>query len=150
MIRLHRQHGVSMLEIMVAVGILGVAGVALLLGMNTAFRSQDISREQVRGENLARAQLEYIRFVDYDSNYSDGCTLNAIPVPVCVPPPDALIPSDYSITVTTSDYCDGLGPDGLPGGDSDCYPSAEIQKNAVSVFRNGKGLIVVEDLRTKR
>ena len=38
-----------------AVGILGVAGVALLLGMSTAFRTQDISREQVQGENLARS-----------------------------------------------------------------------------------------------
>ncbi len=121
-----------------AVGILGVAGVALLLGMNTAFRSQDISREQVRGENLARAQLEYIRELTFDE---DG--------PYAINP-DASTPSDYSITVTTIDYCDGLGPDGVPGGDSDCYDSADIQKNTVSVFRNGKGLVVVEDLKTRR
>ena len=136
--RLNRQHGVSLLETMVAVGILGVAGVALLLGMSTAFRTQDISREQVQGENLARSQLEYIREVPYDE---DG--------PYAINP-DVFIPSDYSITVTTNDYCDGLGPDGVPGGDSDCYEPADIQKNTVKVFRAGKGLIVLEDLKTRR
>lgn len=141
----------TMLEIMVAVGILGVAGVALLLGLSSAFRAQDISREQVQGENLARAQLEYIRFVDYDLDYNDGCTLNTTPIPGdCVPPPDTFVPSDYTITVTTNVYCDGLGPDGVPGEDSDCYSPADIQLNTVRVFREGKGLVVVEDLKTRR
>ena len=136
--RLNGQHGVSMLEIMVAMAILGVAGVALLLGMNTAFRSQDISREQVQGENLARSQLEYIREQTFITGGSYAIN------------PDAVIPPDYSITATTTDYCDGLGPDGVPGGDSDCYDPADIKLNTVSVFREGKGLVVVEDLKTRR
>lgn len=132
--QLNRQHGVSMLEIMVAMAILGVAGVALLLGMNTAFRSQDISREQVQGENLARAQLEYIREQTFITGGSYAIN------------PDAVIPPDYSITATTTDYCDGVG-DGVF---APCYDPAEIQKNTVRVFRNGEGLVVVEDLKTNR
>jgi len=146
--QLNRQHGVSMLEIMVAMAILGVAGVALLLGMNTAFRSQDISQEQVRGENLARSQLEYIREQAYFTPPSVPYLIppGNDPGAYTVPPPVVVIPSDYSITVTTDQYCDGVGD----GGFAPCYDPAEIQKNTVRVFRNGKGLVVVEDLKTNR
>jgi prepilin-type N-terminal cleavage/methylation domain-containing protein len=141
--RFNRQHGVSMLEIMVAMGILGVAGIALLLSMSTAFRSQDISREQVRGENLVRSQLEYIREQAYFTPPSLPYLIppGNDPGAYTVPPPVATVPSDYTITVTITQYCDSEGT---------CYDINQIQQNTVRVFRNEEELIAVEDLKANR
>ena len=149
---LHRQQGLSMLEVMVAVAILGVVGVALMTGLNGAFRAQDISREQVRAENLARAQLEYVREQTYFAAPSNPYIIppGDDPGAYSVPPPGVVVPQGYEIIVTITQYCDGLGPDGEPGGDSDCYVTADIQMNTVRVSREGKGLVVVEDLKTRR
>ena len=140
---LHRQQGLSMLEVMVALAILGVAGVGLMTGLNGAFRAQDISREQVRAENLARAQLEYIREVDYHLDYNVAETDC---IPGCVPPPGVVVPQGYLITVATDLYCDDTGEPGF----EPCYNPANIQQNTVRVSREGKGLVVVEDLKTRR
>ena len=137
--RQHRrrgQDGLTLMEMLVSMAILGVIGVGFMSGMTTAFRARDISRERVTAENLARNQLEYIRYVAYD----------ALDYGAEVPPPSITVPAGYSITVTTTDYCDGTGEPGF----EPCYDPANIQKNTVKVSRDGRTLVTVEDLKTRR
>ncbi len=132
---LKHQRGFTLMETMIALGILGFIGVGFMLGLSTVFRVQGITKEQVRAENLARGQLEYIRFVNYKLNYTTDC------VPDCVPPPGLFIPPGYSIAVTTTQYCDATPT---------CYDVNQIQKNTVSISRDGNPLLFVEDLKTKK
>ena len=137
--RQHRrrgQEGLTLIEMIVSVAILSVIGVGFMSGMTTAFRARDISSERIIAENLARGQLEYIRYIDYDAlDYNSD-----------VPPPAITVPAGSSITVTTTDYCDDTGEPGF----EPCYDPADIQKNTVKVTRDGKTLVTVEDLKTRR
>jgi len=118
------QTGLTLLETLIALAILGLIGVAYLSALNTGFRLEGIIREHVRAENLARAQLEDIRYQPYQDSYT-----------VSVP-----LPSEYSITIDTQPYC---APE-------PCTPDNNIQQNTVKVSRNGKPLLTVTDLKTRR
>ena len=85
---LQGQTGLTLLETLIALAILGLIGVVYLSALNTGFRSEDIIREHVRAENLVRAQLEDIRYQPYQSSYN-----------VTVP-----LPLEYSITIDTQPY----------------------------------------------
>ena len=118
------QRGITLVQTLVALGIFAFIGVAFISGLATAFRSQDINREQVTAENLVRAALEEIRFLSYQASYT----------------PTVTAPTGYSISVTTTDYC-------TP---EPCTPDANIQKNVVTISRDGETMVTVEDLNTKR
>ena len=118
------QPGFTLIEVLIALGILGAVGVGILSGLNTAFRAQDINREHVVAENLTRAVLEDIRFQSYQDSYT-----------VTVP-----VPSGYSFTTDTQPYC-------TP---QPCTPDNNLQRNAVTVLRGGQGVVTVEDLKVRR
>ncbi len=68
-LRLFReQKGISLLEILIAVGILSVIGVVFIGSLNTAYRSVGVLDEQTQAEALARSQMEDIK----DSTYQDS------------------------------------------------------------------------------
>ena len=121
---LRGQRGFTLIETLIALGILAFIGAAYLSALHTGFRSYDITREHVMAENLVRAQLEDIHYQPYQDSYV-----------VTVP-----LPREYSITIDTQPYC---WPE-------PCTPDGNIQKNTVTVSRGGKSLLTVADLKTRR
>jgi Tfp pilus assembly protein PilV len=109
-------------EALIAVGILGLALTALLSAVSTGSMAVSRTEERVTAENLARSQLEYIKSQPYQPLPASYATVT--------PSPD-----DYAVAVTT---------DAVPGGDG------SIEKIVVTVTRNGKELLVVEDYRVDR
>jgi len=59
--------GLTLVETLIAVAILGAIGVALLSGMYTGYRSLAISQEKTYAESLAKSQVEYIKSQPYIS-----------------------------------------------------------------------------------
>lgn len=55
------EDGVSLVEVVVAVAILGLAVVALLGGLGTAVRGSDIHRSQATGETVVRSAAERVK-----------------------------------------------------------------------------------------
>lgn len=105
-------------------GILATIGVVFVAALASVFRAQDFNREQVRAQNLARAQLEYIRDQEYLDSYAVSVS----------------VPFQYSLTIDTVPFC---SPD-------PCTPDNNLQKNTVRVSRGGKPLLFIEDLKTRR
>ena len=87
--RLRDQRGLTFIEVMVAVALLGVSGVGIMSALSTGYKAQDINRESVIGENLVRAVLEDIRFQSYLDSYTVSVT----------------VPTGYSYTITTEQFC---------------------------------------------
>jgi hypothetical protein len=58
--------GVSLTEALVAVAILGFAGVTLVAGIYTTIQGNTIARINMKAESLARYELEYVKSVSYN------------------------------------------------------------------------------------
>ena len=118
------QRGLTLIEVIVAMAILGFIGVGFMTALSTGFRSQGIKEEQVIGHNIVRAALEEVRSQDYLASYT-------------VATPTA---SGYSVSVVTEDFC---WPE-------ICIPDGNLQKNTATVSRDGDTVVTVEDLKARR
>lgn len=81
------QKGISLIETMVGIGILGAIGVVFLVSMNTAYKNVGEAEEQIQTESLIRSQLEYIK----DGAYADDGVY-----PVVVD-----LPAQYTMVIST-------------------------------------------------
>lgn len=117
-----RQKGISLVETLIAVSILGAIGVVFMTSMITAHRSVGILDEQLQAEALIRSQLEDIK----DAPYQDS---GVYPVTVNVPP-------QYSVVITVeSPTCIGTADDCIPLEELMGGPITTIQEVTVSIFR---------------
>lgn len=118
------QRGIALVEVLVALGILGFIGVAFMSALGTGFRAQSIKDEQVIGNNLVRATLEEIRSLPYADSYTATTPM----------------PSGYSIAIVTDPFCQP----------EPCSPDNNLQKNTATVFRGGGVVVSVNDLKSRR
>jgi Tfp pilus assembly protein PilV len=122
------QEGLALVEVLVAVAILGMTLVALLAALSTGSIGVATTDEQVTAANLARSQLEYTR----SQPYAEAPTAYGTVTP----------PAGYTVSVQADSVPEATS---VPGAD----PSA-IQKITVTVTRNGETLLTVEDFKVDR
>jgi type II secretory pathway pseudopilin PulG len=120
------------MEILVALGILGVIGVGLLAALNTNSRATRTLDEQVKAANLAVAYIEVIKESSYAAAYpsaGDNITL----------------PAQYEVVVETQCSSDGTNFSDCTGSDNET-----LQKIIAIVSRDGKPVLSLCTYRTKR
>lgn len=61
------EKGFSLIEVMIAVLLLGIVSVALLSAVSTASRAVFIAEGQASGESLARSEVEYVKSQGYSA-----------------------------------------------------------------------------------
>ena len=61
----NKESGFSLIEILVALGILAAVAVVFLLGISTSSKAVMVSQEAVAAESLAKSELEYVKSVTY-------------------------------------------------------------------------------------
>jgi type II secretory pathway pseudopilin PulG len=67
----HRgETGVSLIETLIAIALLGIIGAALLSGMSGIYKATPIATEQDIGKSLAQSQMEYVLENEYKTSYS--------------------------------------------------------------------------------
>ena len=118
---LQDQRGISLVELLVALAIMGIAAVAFIVPLSTGAIAVRDSDEGIVAQSLAKSQLEYTKSYPYNSL--------ATTYPTVVPQ------EGYDITVNVSS---------VSGADGD------IQKITVTVSRDGNGLLVIEDYKVDR
>lgn len=115
-----REQGTSLLETVVAIALIAAIGVGYLSATSTGLFGAGIIEERCTAENLARNQLEEIKYLPYSDVYAASVTT----------------PNEYEIIIEVVD----LSPPELPD---------TIQKVIVHVNRNGQGVLTVENYKAK-
>ncbi len=77
------QRGISILETLAAVGILGFIGVAFLTALSTTTKSTDLYEQRFTASVLAQSQIEILKATPYDYTLSYDETVSA---PTSMPP----------------------------------------------------------------
>lgn len=123
--------GISLIEVLVAVALISIVGVAIFGGLSTANVSTIIAEERSIGQDLAEAQMESIRTQTYDPSSPIEYALIS----------SSEIPEGYSIQVNAVP----LDYDG--DGDSD---DDGIQKITVIVKHHSKTVTALEAYKVRR
>jgi prepilin-type N-terminal cleavage/methylation domain-containing protein len=114
------ERGLTLIEVLVALGILAAVAVVFLLGMSTSSKAVMVSQEAVAVDSLAKSQMEYVKSQPYDADHNPPQYLKLA---------DEDIPDGYDIIITPArldpDYDGFMDDDGL-------------QEITVNVTRNGE------------
>jgi len=128
------QKGTTLIEVLIAIAILGMIAVPFLTALSTSSRALIIADERTTAESLVRGEIEYVKSQDYCNapwSYevdSTGSTLS--PNPPCWLVESHALPDnckDYSLTVNAS-FIVGEG--------------VSIQNITVTVERNNDKLVL--------
>ena len=133
---LRGQRGFTLLEVLIALFILGALGAALLTALQTNARATRTLDEKVQGANLAAAYLEEIRDTPWTHDYSAvGST----------------IPKPPQYTVTVELQCATEAVNNVPNFGPCTGSEAEtLQKINVVVKREGRPVLSLCTYRSKR
>jgi len=125
------QKGFSLLEVLVAMGILGIIGAGLLTALNNNAKAVRTLDEQVEGGNLAVAYLEAIKELPYSDNYSSAGD-------------NITVPMQYSVVIDVECSSDGTIFEPCTGNET-------LQRITVRVSREGgKPVTSLCTMRTER
>jgi type II secretory pathway pseudopilin PulG len=120
------ESGIGLIEVLVALAILGAVAAAFLSGLATTSKANVIDDEQATAESLARSQMEWLRNVDYVYEATEYS-----PAPL---PTDADY-TNYSVETTAEPLHN---------------PDDGIQKIAVTVKRLDKEIVILEDYKVDK
>jgi type II secretory pathway pseudopilin PulG len=113
--------GVTLVESLVAIALLGGVVLTLVLTMSGGALAVRENDRQVTAQGLARTQLEYVKSYPYDAGATTYPTVSA--------------PGGYGITV---------GVSAVPGGDND------IQKITATITHDGAVILTAEEYKVNR
>ncbi len=126
------ERGLTLIEILVALGILAAVAVVFLVGMATSSKAVMVSQERVTVDSLAKSQMESIKSWEYDDDNNPPQYQSAKLTD---------IPTGYDITITAA----RLDPKGN-GTDND----DGLQEITVTVTHGGETVFTLVGYKVNR
>ena len=130
------ERGFSLIEILIALGLMAIIAVGLLSGLATTFRAGGISQERVIAESLAKSQWESIKAQDYILT-ADYDPVDPEKSYELIDIPDELVVKGYVIEIGTPETI-------ISPGDNEEF---ELQGITVVIKREDKQLLMMSDYR---
>lgn len=132
----HNSRGITLIEVLIAVALMGIIAVAFLSALATASTALIIADERATAESLARSQMEYVKNCGYE--YGASPWYEQVDVESTTHP-------GYFISVDAPP----INPD--TGEAIDPANDAGIQKITVTVTHQDKpDVIILEDYKVNR
>ena len=125
-----RSRGFSMLEVVIAIALLGIIAVSVLSALQTAALAFIIADRRATAESIARTQMEYVRYSDYEGDPEEG-------PPQYSQDPYIELPPDYSVVTTAIRLNKDVDPNDDDG----------IQEITVTVSHDGQVVVTLEDYK---
>ena len=123
--------GFSMLEVVIAIALLGIIAVSVLSALQTAALALISADRRATAESIARTQMEWVRYSDYDDLLAEGHPEYSLD-PQITP-----LPPDYSVDTTAIRLNKDVDPDDDDG----------IQEITVTVSHDGRVIVTLEDFK---
>jgi prepilin-type N-terminal cleavage/methylation domain-containing protein len=124
--------GFSMLEVVIAIALLGIIAVSVLSALQTAALALISADQRATAESLARTQMEWVRYSDYDDDPAEGHPEYSLDPQITLPP-------DYSVVTTAIRLNKDVDPDDDDG----------IQQITVTVSHEDRVVVTLEDFKRK-
>jgi len=125
--------GVTFIETLIALAILGIIAVAFLSGLATGAQATFIADQRATAESLARSHMEYVKNLDYQPDASE----------YLVGPEELTIPEGW---VVPSPVAVSINPDTGEPSEADMG----IQKIRVIVYHGDKPVLTVVGYKVNR
>lgn len=107
--RLRSETGATLVEVLVALSILSIAGVAIMAGLQLTVKSSDIHRKQSTSGAYVRSYAEAIeKYLSVDGHYVPCAAANAYNV-ADVEAVISSLPDDYTVSHSAAVALDGNG-----------------------------------------
>jgi len=134
-----RQSGAIMIEVLVAVALLGICGFAFISAIITSTKAVAVAQTKVNINNLARAQTEYTKNCPYIYYIYGGPDIppayQTIDELSSEDPYSVIIPAEYSISVDATALHN---------------PDNGIQEITVAIFRDNADLLKLKSYKMNR
>ena len=122
--------GFSMLEVVIAIALLGIIAVSVLSALQTAALALITADRRATAESIARTQMEWVRYSDYDDILEEGH-------PEYSPDPQITLPPDFSVVTTAIRLNKDVDPNDDDG----------IQQITVTVSHQDRIVVTLEDFK---
>jgi len=128
--------GFSLIEVMIALAILGLVAVAFLSGLSTSLKAVFISDERSTAQTLAQGQMEYVKSQDYDESTEPPQYVENVD----------LTPSGYTVDISA----ERLNPEGDGTDDDDGLQKITITVYHSEVVDEDEKVFTLEDYKVNR
>ena len=140
---IYKETGVTLIETLVALAILGAIAVAFLSALTTASRATIIASEQATAESFARSEIEYVKSLDYIDYGTPG---HGVYVSSYRHGSQEVVDAGYDIELDIESIDPDTGQPYGPGPPED----EGIQRVTVTITRNGKSVITRDGYKVDR
>ena len=127
-----RSRGFSMLEVVIAIALMGIIAVSILGALQTAAMALISADQRATAESLARTQMEYVRYSPYDDDPAEGHPEYSLD-----PQIQSTLPPDFSVVTTAIRLNKDVDPDDDDG----------IQQITVTVSYQDRIVVTLEDFK---
>ncbi len=134
------QKGISLIETVIALALLGIIAVVFLNGLTTASRVVAMNQERVAAESLAKSQLEHIKSQDYISVFRYHADTNCYEE---IAIPANLTSVGYNIEISPPEYVIANGENMTAG-----RAGFELQSITIVIKNSGKTVFTLSSYRT--
>ncbi|MDD5082055.1 MAG: type II secretion system protein [Dehalococcoidales bacterium] len=139
------EKGFSLIEVVIAMALVGIIAVAFFTALSTASKTVVIADEQTTAESLARRQMEYIKNQPYTAATSPDWEVTYLKI--------SDIPTSYEIWSVDRNAIQVTTIQGVPWDSETGQPAASengLQRTKLIIKRLGKELITLEDYKAER